>query len=59
MEDTLVTETDNRRVRTSITIRPDVLERSRALASHKNLSLSRLIEDVLSAQFPEETEVCT
>ncbi len=56
MEDTN-TETDHRRVRTSITIRPDVLERSRALASHKDLSLSRLIEDVLQAQFADEPEI--
>jgi len=49
--DNQVEDSDNARVRTSMTIRPDVLDKVKLMAKHKKVSVSRFIEDVLASQF--------
>lgn len=42
---------DNRRVRTSITIKPELLDMARVVSAKRGVSVSRFIEEALSAQF--------
>lgn len=44
-------EKDTRRVRTSITIRPEVLEMTKVMSTKRGVSVSRFIEEALAAQF--------
>lgn len=42
------------RVRTSITIKPEVLDKVKLISAHKGISVSRFIEEVLAAQFEDQ-----
>lgn len=53
LEETKNNEVELTRVRTSITIRPDVLDKVRLFATNQGISASRFIENVLSAQFED------
>lgn len=46
-----MTEDSNRRVRTSITIKPELLDMARVVSAKRGVSVSRFIEEALSAQF--------
>jgi hypothetical protein len=44
------------RVRTSITIKPEVLDKVKLISAHKGVSVSRFIEEVLAAQFEDQAD---
>lgn len=47
---------EHTRVRTSITIKPELLDKVKMLCQHKDVSVSRFIEEVLAAQFSDEAK---
>lgn len=46
-----MSEDNARRVRTSITIKPEILESTKAMSVKRGVSVSRFIEEALAAQF--------